>query len=53
MSAALLSDPPPSVELLGYGLNIHLVTRDPATRMAVLSLHWPYRTVFFWSVQRG
>ncbi|RPD53277.1 hypothetical protein L227DRAFT_402802 [Lentinus tigrinus ALCF2SS1-6] len=51
MKAALQSDPPPSVELLGYGMNMHWVTRDPARRKAVrLSPYWPYRTVFLRSV---
>ncbi|PIL35452.1 hypothetical protein GSI_02179 [Ganoderma sinense ZZ0214-1] len=47
LQADILRSPPPSLELFGYGRQIHPIGRDLATGAAVVRPRWPYPKVYF------
>ncbi|KAM5537235.1 hypothetical protein V8D89_009168 [Ganoderma adspersum] len=47
LQADILHDPPPNLELLGYGAQMHPMGRDPATGAVVVHPRWPYPKVHF------
>ncbi len=43
----IFQDPPPNLELFGYGAQIHPMGRDSATGAALLHPRWSYPKVYF------
>ena len=43
----IYQEPPPNLELFGYGSQIHPMTRDPTTGAHRLCPRWPYPKVYF------
>ncbi|EJF64849.1 hypothetical protein DICSQDRAFT_167001 [Dichomitus squalens LYAD-421 SS1] len=47
LKAAVLNNPPPNLELFGYGAQIRPIGRDPTTGAVVVRPRWPYPKVYF------